>query len=62
MTCKLCGNEKLRYYGGALGYEAMVCDKCGAYHDHYGVHPKDCINCETCKKMDEKYELMRGAL
>ena len=30
-TCE-CGGQ-LKYYDGALGYEAMVCQKCGEHWD-----------------------------
>jgi hypothetical protein len=36
-----CGNtdpEKTRYHDGYLGYEAIICLKCGAYHDFTGIH------------------------
>jgi transcription elongation factor Elf1 len=42
-TCS-CGNTdpvKTIEYDGALGYEAIVCTICGAYHDHTGEHPVD---------------------
>lgn len=29
--CYRCGG-KVEYYGGALGYEAMVCQKCGHHY------------------------------
>jgi hypothetical protein len=27
------------YYDGTLGYEALICKKCGWYCDHTGAHP-----------------------
>ena len=39
-----CGNndpKKTYLYDGALGYEAVVCQCCGRYYDHYGEHEKD---------------------
>jgi len=39
-TCK-CGNHdptKAKEYDGMLGYEAIICLKCGRVHDHEGVH------------------------
>jgi len=35
--CDFCGNNdntKAYEYGGALGYEAVVCKVCGAYYDY----------------------------
>ncbi len=31
--CPKCGTE-LKFYDGALGYEALICNKCGYYEDH----------------------------
>ena len=42
--CECCGNndpKKAYYYDGCLGYEAIVCQCCGTYYDHYGVHDLD---------------------
>lgn len=39
-TCP-CGAknpEDGAYYDGALGYEAIVCKKCGHYSDEFGEH------------------------
>jgi hypothetical protein len=39
-NCK-CGNNdprKTKEYDGALGYEAVICLKCGRYYDHEGIH------------------------
>jgi len=39
--CMLKGcNGTLHYYDGALGYEALVCDKCGAHYTHDAIYPK----------------------
>ena len=32
--CPKCRNEELKYYHGMLGYESVVCPKCGLdYND-----------------------------
>lgn len=39
-----CGNNdphKATEYDGSLGYEALVCNNCGSFHDHDGIHPAD---------------------
>ena len=38
--CPFCG-EKLEYYDGCLGYEAMRCYKCGFAVDHQGIQIED---------------------
>ena len=39
-VCQLKGcNGKLEYYDGALGYEALVCNKCGAHYTHNAIYP-----------------------
>lgn len=38
--CPFCG-KKLKYYDGALGYEAMLCDPCKLTIDHNGIHIED---------------------
>lgn len=35
--CPFCG-QNLRYYDGALGYEAMRCFDCGVTVDNNGIH------------------------
>jgi hypothetical protein len=35
-TCGNCDPNKVYYYDGALGYEALICTVCGAYYDHVG--------------------------
>ncbi len=38
----ICGNnEDYKFYDGCLGYEALVCEKCGRYWDHFGQHNSD---------------------
>jgi ribosomal protein L40E len=32
LVCRKCGSSSVRYYGGAIGYEAMVCSKCKTHH------------------------------
>jgi hypothetical protein len=34
-------NQRLAYYDGALGYEALVCRKCGTYFDQSGQQKPD---------------------
>ena len=41
MSCALCKHTELKYYDGWLGYEAMICKKCGAVHDLNGVWLND---------------------
>ena len=39
-----CGNENKKdfvEYEGGLGYEAIICKKCGAYADNDGIHDAD---------------------
>lgn len=39
-----CGNQNPKdaiEYDGSLGYEAIICKKCGAYSDHSGEQPAD---------------------
>lgn len=39
-----CGNEDTKdfhEYYGYLGYEAVICRKCGKYYDHEGKHNVD---------------------
>lgn len=35
--CPFCG-QKLEYYDGALGYEALKCTPCGLTSDYNGFH------------------------
>lgn len=38
--CMLKGCDgTLHHYDGCLGYEAFVCDKCGAHYTHDGIYP-----------------------
>lgn len=30
---------RLKYYDGALGYEAMICDNCNAHYTNQGIFP-----------------------
>jgi hypothetical protein len=30
--------NKTKAYDGALGYEAVICLKCGRYYDQEGIH------------------------
>jgi predicted nucleic-acid-binding Zn-ribbon protein len=42
--CIFCGNTNIREfveYDGTIGYEAIICKKCGGYSDHYGHHEPD---------------------
>lgn len=39
-----CGNKdpkKAVEYDGCLGYEALICTKCGRFVDHNGEHEAD---------------------
>jgi transcription elongation factor Elf1 len=43
-TCYHCGNtdtSQFKSYDGSMGYEAIVCLKCGSYEDSAGIHPAD---------------------
>jgi hypothetical protein len=40
-TCGANHPSDAKYYDGLLGYEALVCKKCGRYYDHGGEHPAD---------------------
>jgi hypothetical protein len=43
-TCIHCNNKdpaQFKQYDGALGYEAIVCRKCGTYVDVNGSHFPD---------------------
>lgn len=40
----ICGNtdpKKAYHYTGCLGYEALICKKCGRYEDVEGKHKAD---------------------
>ncbi len=42
--CEYCGNndpDKARFYDGCIGYEAIICQCCGAYYDQYGMNEPD---------------------
>jgi len=42
--CENCGASEIsdfREYDGCLGYEAIICKKCGYIYDHSGAHPPD---------------------
>jgi hypothetical protein len=67
--CINCGADKVedyQYYDGALGYEALICKRCGFVYDHAGIHPPEpqadctersilCIGCvETPCPLDGK--------
>jgi rubredoxin len=42
--CVNCGASELsdfREYDGCLGYEAIICKKCGYIYDHSGAHAPD---------------------
>jgi len=42
--CKFCGNSDPKQtieIDGGLGYEAIICKKCGAFYDQYGSHKAD---------------------
>lgn len=39
--CSFCHHTQGKYYDGAVGYEAIICTKCGAYSDHNGEHEID---------------------
>ena len=34
MTCPHCKDIYMRFYDGAIGYEAIFCHKCGYFEDH----------------------------
>jgi hypothetical protein len=39
-----CGNtdtQQTKKYGGMLGYEAVICKKCGRIHDETGIHERE---------------------
>jgi len=37
-----CGEvDNFKYYDGCLGYEAIVCRKCGRYSDHNAEYKAD---------------------
>lgn len=36
---KGCSGE-LHHYDGALGYEALVCNQCGAHYTEDGIYPQ----------------------
>jgi hypothetical protein len=39
-----CGNtdsNKAIEYDGSVGYEAIICKKCGSYSDQFGLHQAD---------------------
>lgn len=39
-----CGTTNIsdaHYYDGAIGYEAIVCKRCGRYSDHMGTYDAD---------------------
>ncbi|MDN5355799.1 MAG: hypothetical protein PWQ43_741 [Rikenellaceae bacterium] len=35
--CFICGRD-LQQHKGSLGYEYIMCDKCGLYIDSFGLH------------------------
>jgi len=42
--CLNCGNDQVsgyKEYNGLLGYEAIICKKCGFIYDHNGAHEPD---------------------
>jgi hypothetical protein len=41
MNCKADKPKDAKFYDGSLGYEAIVCRKCGTFADHNGWHPAD---------------------
>lgn len=41
MNCKADKPQDAKFYDGSLGYEAIVCRKCGTFADHNGWHPAD---------------------
>ena len=44
----ICGADKpqdCKYYDGAVGYEALICKRCGRMYDHLGEHPADDFSC-----------------
>ena len=32
--CRNCYSQKLEYYSGMIGYEAIVCEDCGTHHSN----------------------------
>lgn len=61
-TCP-CGNQdpkEAKHYDGAIGYEAIVCKKCGNYSDEFGEHEADAwsqsfVGLPVTKPMEENY-------
>ena len=50
-----CGNKdtkQAKEYDGLLGYEAVICKKCGRIHDESGIHEP-----ETDKQSAKKGEM-----
>ena len=39
MQCEACGSYGLYWHDGMLGYEALVCKKCGHHHDQNAKTP-----------------------
>ena len=51
--CPHCGNNdpaKAKYYDGAIGYEAMICDCCGWTFHFNGAHPPEAA--DLAKRVD----------
>lgn len=51
--CPHCGENnpaQAKYYDGALGYEAVICQTCGWSADQYGMHPPEAA--ELAKRVD----------
>ena len=48
-----CGNQdpkKVEEYDGVLGYQALICESCGATHDDTGIHLAVLSFEEACKQ------------
>ena len=43
--CGADGPQDAKFYDGAVGYEAIICKKCGRMYDHAGEHPADEFSC-----------------
>lgn len=45
----ICGADKpedCKQYDGGLGYEALICKRCGRMYDHVGEYPADEFSCQ----------------
>lgn len=54
--CPNCGNEDPKEfieYDGFLGYEAVICKKCGDYADSEGEHKADNFSKDVIKNANK---------